>query len=295
MRKKWILVIGLLMMIGLFFAPSSARAGGWATLTLSELPEEVVAERPFTVEFLLLQHGQTPLSGADVHFEIRAVHPASGEQLVVEAEPGKALGTYMATLSLPQSGEWQWEVEAFTAVYTMPPLTVSEPAAVANAANEGGTAVGATPVAWQLILGWTAAAGAVLFLFLWARQQTQVRLAGVLLLGLLSLAGFALYSQMPQPVLAENEAATVPAIAPEAMGEALFVAKGCIQCHTNDNVTMAQNLFEIGPDITFVKRAPEYMQAWLADPSALKADTQMPNLHLSEAEIETLVAFLQQE
>jgi cytochrome c1 len=56
---------------------------------------------------------------------------------------------------------------------------------------------------------------------------------------------------------------------------------------------MADNLLSFGPNITFVKRSPEYLQAWLADPSSLKPDTQMPNLHLGEAEIETLVAFLQ--
>ena len=48
MSKKWLLATGLLMIIGLFASAGLARAGGWATVTLSELPEEVVAERPFT-------------------------------------------------------------------------------------------------------------------------------------------------------------------------------------------------------------------------------------------------------
>lgn len=288
MRKKWILLAGFLLMFGLFASVGSAQAGGWATLTLSELPKEVVMERPFTVEFLLLQHGKRPLSGTDVLFEIRAVHPASGEQIMVNADPGKEPGTYTATLILPQAGEWQWEIEAFTAVYPMPPLMVSEAAVVAVNGGSGGE----TAVPWQLFLGWTAAAGTILCLFFWTRQRNRLRLAGVVLLGMVSLAGFALHAQMPQAVLAENEPTVVPAIAPEAMGEALFVAKGCIQCHTNDNVTMAENLLPIGPNITFVKRPPEYLQAWLADPSALKPGTQMPNLHLREAEIDTLIAFL---
>ena len=85
------------------------------------------------------------------------------------------------------------------------------------------------------------------------------------------------------------------AIAPDAMGEALFVAKGCIQCHVNDNVTMAENMFQIGPDITFVKRPSEYLEVWLANPASIKVETIMPNLHLSAAEIETLIAFLKQQ
>ena len=289
MNKKWILAIGLFLMIGLFGNISSTRAGGWATLTLSKLPEEVVAEQPFTIEFLLLQHGQTPLSGSDILTEVKATHPESGAQLSFSVEPGKEPGYYEVTITLPQSGKWQWEIEAFTAVYPMPPLTVNEAAVVVSDGS------GETAVAWQLILGWVAALGTVLVFFFWTQQKSRPRLAGAVLLGVISLAGFGLYWQMPMAVQAENEVATVPAIAPEAIGEALFVAKGCIQCHTNDNVTMAENMFSIGPDITFVKRPSEYVQSWLADPSALKADTQMPNLDLSQAEINTFAAFLQQD
>ena len=288
MGKKWQLVTAFLLVFGLFFLANSVRAGGWATLTLSELPAEIMAERPFTIEFLLLQHGQTPLSGRDIFTEVRATHPASGEFVTVEAEPMKEPGFYAATLTLPQTGEWRWEIEAFTAVYPMPPLTVNEAAVVSDGSRE-------TAVAWQLILGWVAALGTILVFFFWTQQKSRPRLAGAVLLGVISLAGFGLYWQMPMAVRAENEVATVPAIAPEAMGEALFVAKGCIQCHTNDNVTMAENMFSIGPDITFVKRPSAFVQSWLADPSALKADTQMPNLDLSQAEISTLAAFLQQD
>lgn len=286
MRKKLFLVISLLM-IGLFASASSARAGGWATVTLSELPTEVVAERPFTVEFSVRQHGRTPV--VDMDATVTVIHAASSTKIEAQADDAAKAGFYTATLTLPHAGEWHWEINAFYGTtYPMPPLTVNEAAAVASVGSSGGTAV-----AWQLIWGWTAAAGAVLCLFFWTRQQNRLRLAGVVLLGVVSLAGFGLYAQMPQPVLAEREAATVPAIAPETMGEALFVAKGCIQCHTNDNIAIAENMYPIGPNITFVKRSPEYLRAWLADPSSLKTDTQMPNLRLSETEIEILVAFLQ--
>ena len=293
MCKKWVLIIGLLMMIGLFAGTRSARAGGWATVTVSELPTEVVVERPFTVEFSVRGHGQTLVAGLDA--AVTAVHKTSGTRVNAQAEDTTEEGFYTAVLTLPEAGEWRWEISTYGRAYPMPSLMVNEAAAVAGVEAGGGTAVGATSVAWQLILGWTAAAGTILCLFLWLRQRSRLRLAGAVLLGVVSLAGFGLYAQMPQPVLAENEAALAPAIAPEAMGEALCVAKGCIQCHTNDNVTMADNLLPFGPNITFVKRSPEYLQAWLADPSALKTGTQMPNLHLSEAEIETLVAFLQQD
>lgn len=293
MRKKLFWMVGCFLMIGLFARAGSARAGGWATLTLSDLPTEIVAERPFTIEFSMLQHGQTPLMG--LTSTVMAVHTESGERLNFPAESDLARGVYTATITLPQTGEWQWEITAFKTAYPMPPLTVSE-ATVVVSDHGGETAVGAAPVAWQLVLGWIAAVGAILTVLFWTQQRSRLRLAGAVLLGVVSLVGFGLYAQMPHPVLAENEVAvTVPAIAPEAMGEALFVAKGCIQCHQNSNVSMAENMLQIGPDITFVKRSPEYLQAWLADPSALKTDTLMPNLHLSTIEINTLVAFLQKD
>lgn len=287
MYKKLVLLAGFLLMVGLLATVGSARAGGWASVTLSELPGEVVAQRPFTIEFSVRQHGKTMLSGLSP--TVTAVHEASGEAVTVTAVDAKEEGFYTATLTLPQAGRWTWKIAAFTAVYPMPPLTVGEAAAETSESGSG------TAVPWQLVLGWTAAAGALLCFFFWTRQRSRVRLAGVALLSIVSITGFALRDQLPQPVLAESEAVALSAIAPEAVGEALFVAKGCIQCHTNDNVTMAANLFEIGPDLTFVKRPSEYLKAWLADPTSLKPDTQMPNLHLSAAEIDTLVAFLQQE
>jgi len=288
MRKKLIFLSGFLLMIGLLATAGPVRAGGWATVTLSELPKEVVAERPFTIEFSVRQHGQTPVTGFAA--TVLAVHSASGEPISFATESNPDEENYTATLTLPQAGEWQWEIETWGRSYVMPPLTVNEAVAVGGGASGGGTAV-----PWQLILGWTAAAGAVLCLFFWTRQRNRVRLAGVVLLGVVSLAGFGLHAQMPQPVLAESEAVMVPAIAPEAMGEALFVAKGCVQCHMKDGVTMAENMLPFGPNLTYVKRSPEYLQAWLTDPSTLKPDTQMPNLHLSEAEITTLVQFLGSE
>lgn len=293
MRKKLVLLIGVLLMIGLLAAAGSVMAGGWATVTLSELPEAVVAERPFTIEFSVRGHGQTLVAGLDA--AVTAVHAVSGTRVHVQAKDSAEEGFYTATLALPEAGQWRWEISTYGGAYPMPPLMANQAAVAASGVSVGGTAVGATPVAWQLILGWTAAVGAALCLFFWTRQRSQVRLAGVVLLGVVSLASFALHTQMAQPVLAESETTLLPAIDPDVMGEALFVAKGCIQCHTNDNVTIASNMFEVGPDLTFVKRPPEYVALWLANPANLKADTLMPNLHLSEAEIYMLVDFLYQD
>ena len=40
-------------------------AGGWAVITLDEIPTGVVAGEPLTIGFTVLQHGKTPMEGLD--------------------------------------------------------------------------------------------------------------------------------------------------------------------------------------------------------------------------------------
>ena len=103
MRKKLLGMTGLLLLFGLLVTVGSARAGGWATLTVSELPAVVVAERPFTIEFTLRQHGQTAVTGFEA--DILATHAASGEQLRFATAANPEAENYSATVTLPQAGD----------------------------------------------------------------------------------------------------------------------------------------------------------------------------------------------
>ena len=76
------------------------------------------------------------------------------------------------------------------------------------------------------------------------------------------------------------------------MGAALFVAKGCIQCHQHDGIALSKPLVEFGPDLTDYDGSAAFLHSWLADPAAVKAVAQMPDLELSAAEIDQLSAFL---
>ena len=108
MRKTIALLVGFLVMIGLLATTGSARAGGWATVTVSELPAVVVAERPFTIEFSVRQHGQTLLPDLDT--AVTAVQETSSTRVNVQAKESSEEGFYTATLTLPQSGEWEFQV-----------------------------------------------------------------------------------------------------------------------------------------------------------------------------------------
>lgn len=85
-----------------------------------------------------------------------------------------------------------------------------------------------------------------------------------------------------------------------ALGKRLFVAKGCIGCHSNREVR-AESLMDIGPDLTG-KRFPEtYLKSFLADPQATLGRAtdpergEMPNLGLTKSEIAALTAFINRE
>ena len=87
-------------------------------------------------------------------------------------------------------------------------------------------------------------------------------------------------------------------------GKQLFAAKGCIACHVAPGVPGASGT--IGPNLTGVgnqSRRPQLagslpnnadnLRHWVKDPQAVKPGTMMPNLNLSDKEVDDLVAFLQ--
>lgn len=97
---------------------------------------------------------------------------------------------------------------------------------------------------------------------------------------------------------------------PEFEGWEVFLAKGCTQCHTveyddNSNI-VAEGAFE-GPNLThFSSRNvfagavlpeegethEEALKRWLADPPQVKPGSFMPDLALTEQEIDLLIAWL---
>jgi cytochrome c oxidase subunit 2 len=102
--------------------------------------------------------------------------------------------------------------------------------------------------------------------------------------------------------LAPTAAPPTPTITPADYGRSLFLAKGCASCHRHDGlnvtrVSVASDAALVGiidaPDLTHYQPDPEFVRRWLQNPEAMRPNTIMPNLNLSEDEIEALLAFLQ--
>ncbi len=79
-------------------------------------------------------------------------------------------------------------------------------------------------------------------------------------------------------------------------GDVLFEQKGCTACHMI-NGKGAQGP---GPNLSHIasqpydslSNSPDFLAKWLADPSAQKPGTLMPNFNLSQQEINALVVYL---
>lgn len=77
----------------------------------------------------------------------------------------------------------------------------------------------------------------------------------------------------------------------EQRGMALFSAKGCTSCHVHSRIHGSGRI-GIGPELSNWHGDPAFLVRWLADPQAIRPGTGMPNLHLTDDEIDALVAFL---
>jgi cytochrome c oxidase subunit 2 len=107
-------------------------------------------------------------------------------------------------------------------------------------------------------------------------------------------------------VAAQKRSAAEPTSGPAAEGFKLFQQKGCIGCHTLQGVQGATA--RVGPNLTHLMSrttfagamfeiTPDNLKKWVADPPAMKPmrpeqGTGMPDLGLSDQEVEQVVAYL---
>jgi len=210
LKKRWIVALPAVLL-----ATGFARyAGGWAVVSVQDLPDYAVAGQPLTLTYTVRQHGDNLLN------DLRGSVAARSKGAIVEV-PAKATGqpgTYSATLTLPNAGDWSVTIESG--------FGKSRVASIPMRALEAGTK-------------------------------------------------------------------TLPAMTSDERGRRLFVAKGCVTCHTHSD--SKADLGEFAPELTGKKFAPSYLAEFLANPSIKPPtvkDLRMPNMNLKKQEISALVAFI---
>jgi mono/diheme cytochrome c family protein len=242
---------------------SIAAAGGWAVITIDELPTEITAGRALSIGFTVRQHGKTLRS--DLKPIVRFTRSDAKESFEVTAQRQGDEGHYAAEIEFPAAGQWNWhvDIEQFGMItQPMPMLTVQA------------VPVGNMP----------------------ARVQPSVlaRIIEFISAFRRALPGAASTTTVP----ANLAVAQTAVIDQAALGKALFSAKGCVMCHAHAAVQVEEGPFgfgEVAPDLSQKTYGAEYLRLWLHDPQAVKPQTQMPRVQLNDREIEALIAFLQSE
>jgi mono/diheme cytochrome c family protein len=290
------IALGLALLLSLLVAVP-AFAGGWAVIVLDELPTNVVAGEPLTIGFTVLQHGKTPMDGLEP--TITAVL-SKDEQFKVIVKPYGAPGHYAVDFTFPKKGDWNWSIQAFTMKQLMPMLTVAAPVGgVASQPVVQSESVPAPAVSLLTVVRLSAlGVGLIGLVVLVFRRRTHLAAGLVIVSLLVGLGSFAAMPAVPevdaQSPSSPKEASRDKSIPPVELGEQLFVVKGCITCHSNSKVSNSMGYMKVnvGPDLTKFSASPEALRLRLKDPASVKSDTQMPNLNLSENEIEALIAFI---
>jgi mono/diheme cytochrome c family protein len=205
----------------LLVGATPAPFGGWAVITVQDLPEYLVAGRSTSLTFTVRQHGLTPMNDLSPTLTLRQNGERRGGR-PVPAERAAQPGQYRATVTVPDTGAVVITIDA----------------------------------------NWHAAETTLLPL--------RVAPAGV----------------------------TVAALSAGERGRQLFVAKGCLSCHTkrDDPLVAGRGDADVGPDLTGRAFEPTWLATKLADPARNRVRTNeyavMPNLGLAQPEIEALVRFL---
>ena len=123
-RLTRVLIPTTLLVLSL--APA-ALAGSVAVVTFAELPSDFDAGTPYELDYSILAHGTEPMPFSDtaLHFQ-----GPSGQDLTFPASSA-GNGRWTAEVTLPEAGEWRWEVVAGDQIVqplgTLPVLSASTP------------------------------------------------------------------------------------------------------------------------------------------------------------------------
>jgi mono/diheme cytochrome c family protein len=90
-------------------AVARLAAGGWAVVTLKDVPEYMVAGKSLSLTYAVRQHGVHLTPGLAGWIEAR---DAGGVVVKAKASPAADTGYYLATLTLPTPGTWTLTVHS---------------------------------------------------------------------------------------------------------------------------------------------------------------------------------------
>ena len=294
MFSKTKIAIGFALLLT-FLLTVPVFAGGWAVITLDELPTNVKDGEEFTVGFVVLQHGKTPMTGLT---PIITASLNKDEQFTVIAKEDGKPGHYIAEVTFPKEGDWNWSIQAFSMDQQMPTLSVaaSSVASISKPVEE--TQIKEISISPLLVASILTAAIGLVGLFITLQRKSRV---AAIITALSLISGVVLFvtgTSVPK-VEAQSESPSIESsnssVSQVELGKNLFIAKGCITCHYNTKAASRSEYWTIemgAPDLSNYSGVPEILEARLKDPTSVLSTSQMPQLDLTSEEIQALIAFI---
>jgi cytochrome c553 len=87
---------------------AGVKLGGWAVVSVKDAPDHFVVDKPVTFDFVVRQHGETPLDGLSPSISARkGVRWVNGKVV-----PTPGAGVYRATIAVPATGDWNLTIES---------------------------------------------------------------------------------------------------------------------------------------------------------------------------------------
>lgn len=90
----------------------AASWGGWAVITLDDLPDAVALGKPVTLTFTVRQHGHTLLDNLRPSIDASLAGGEGKHYVRADAVPAGEKGRYRSTLTLPDTGQWRMTINS---------------------------------------------------------------------------------------------------------------------------------------------------------------------------------------
>jgi hypothetical protein len=130
MRKKLATVLAA-GAASLGFA-AALHAGGWAIVTVRDLPEYAVAGKPLPLTFMVRMHGITPRDGLEPTVAATLGSEPGTLTVITSAVPTRQPGEYTAALVVPLPGSWTIRIDTVefneSTLHELPVIAAGRPA-----------------------------------------------------------------------------------------------------------------------------------------------------------------------
>ena len=104
--KNRVAMLAVVVVVAL--STTAMAFGGWAVVTVDDLPDYLVAGQPVTLSFVVRQHGVTRLTGLSP-----SVVMWSGDtRTSTPARPMAEAGRYTYTVTVPRAGDWSFRIQS---------------------------------------------------------------------------------------------------------------------------------------------------------------------------------------